>query len=331
MSPRTTLYKLLARLYRAAPDAATIATLRGVPGFDVHLPPPADKAVWLEEMAVVHHTLFGMTVYPYESLFRYDSLMINDGTEAITTFYAACGYTPNLSDEGSPDHLAIELDCMVRLDDYANQATAEGRASGAAWAEAQRQQFVATHLAVWVPPFADAVRRAAPASLYETVATVTRDLVLWELSNALTVPAADPFPVLFADADTETAQGEPTEEDEVGLNSIVRTMITPARVGLWLSRADMRGIARHLHLPLGMGDRHAQLRTLFEAAGQFDTLPALFDALDTRWRAAQAVITALYSDYPAWQPIGAAWQARLDAGQVLLTRLRQEMERETHA
>lgn len=328
MPPRATLYHLLSRLYRAAPNAETIATLRGIPGFDEHLPSPAEQEPWLETMAVAHHALFGMTVYPYESLFRHDSLMVNDGTETVSAFYEACGYAPEVSDMGAPDHLALELECLARLDDYANQAMQEGRSSSAAWAEAQRRDFVVHHLAVWVPLFTDALRHAAPPPLYETLATVTQELVLWELSDAGTIPS--PFSLLPSGGDHSTGKenGDTAENEGVGLNEIVRTLITPAQVGLWLSRADLRAIARRLQLPVGMGDRHTQLRTLFESAAQFEVLPALFDALNDRWQTAATTYRALQTHYPAWHPIGEAWLARIYEAQALLTEMREQEGKE---
>ena len=84
-------------------------------------------------------------------------------------------------------------------------------------------------------------------------------------------------------------------------------------------------LAQVAGLPTPLGDRFAMLRALFEAAAQFDLLPALLDALDALWRDADAGVAALTAEAPAWSPYGEQWRARLAAGRGLTSEIRKSL------
>src|SRR5437868_4910333 len=103
-------YDLLARLYLAEPDAAVLAYVRDLPGFAECLPPPAAQAAWQEAQAAEYQRLFGMNVYPYESLFRDPDLMLNTAATArVRQLYVDLGFAMPPVRTGAPDHLGLEL------------------------------------------------------------------------------------------------------------------------------------------------------------------------------------------------------------------------------
>ena len=83
-------------------------------------------------------------------------------------------------------------------------------------------------------------------------------------------------------------RGPGGEGEMESLGQVARMLLTPARVGVFLCREDVRRIGRALGLPTPLGDRFTMLRALFEAAAQFDLLPTLLAALAAVWRDADA-------------------------------------------
>jgi TorA maturation chaperone TorD len=107
-------------------------------------------------------------------------------------------------------------------------------------------------------------------------------------------------------------------DPEVSLRRIAVVLATPARAGVFLSRADLAGIGRRLHLPRGFGSRVDLLENLLAAAGRFDAVEPLLAALaavvsDTRDTLAQA----RYVD-EAVSHLTAPWRARCDETLALL-------------
>ncbi|MBX0330899.1 hypothetical protein K2Z83_24895 [Oscillochloris sp. ZM17-4] len=119
---------------------------------------------------------------------------------------------------------------------------------------------------------------------------------------------------------------EHDNDDEVGLNRVVRQLITPDIVGVFLSRADIMAVGRGLGLPTPIGERFQMLRGLFETAGQFEAVPALLAALDELLAGEQAAIQDLAGRHPAWEGSSRRWLDRLAAGRALLAEMRMQAD-----
>jgi TorA maturation chaperone TorD len=336
---RRAAYELLARLWLAPLNGELAATLRELPGFAEHLP-VGDTSPWLDELAVEYERLFGQNVYPYESIFRDHELMLNTAAaERVAALYRDCGFEAGVGPGGAPDHLGLELRLMAALIAREEQAVAHRDTPGIHWARARQAECLHAHLAQWAPICAQTVGRAARHPLYASLAGLTAELIGSDLVVLPARPPANDMPTreierglpgiskkirddlsqsassAFYDKDVESG------EDERGMNQLARQLLTADCVGVFLCRADMAALGRALDLPVPMGDRAAMLRGLFEAAGQFDQLPALLGALDRVFAGAGAEIAALRHDFPAWAPYGEPWRARVDAGRALLAEL----------
>ena len=328
LNARGEAYRLLARLWLAEIDAPLADALRTLPGFAEHIPHEIDAA-WLDDMAAEYGRLLAQNVYPYESMFVGDDLMLNtDITRRVESLYRLTPFAPDTARVAAPDHLGVELRFMAEL----IAAEAAGRAPD--HARRLQARCLGEHLAHWAPICALTVARLAPHPIYRALAQLTWELVL---ADAALTPSAktltQPLPEGEESESQEPSpfgrgQGEGLDaggEEPESLGQVARALLTPARVGVFLCRDDMRRIGRALGLPTPLGDRFAMLRALFEAAAQFDLLPALLDALDALWRAADAEIVALMADAPAWQPYGQPWRAHLASGQALLAGIRESL------
>ncbi|MFN8483055.1 MAG: molecular chaperone TorD family protein [Anaerolineae bacterium] len=334
-------YRLLARLWLAEIDAPLAASLRRLPGFAAHIPAAADAA-WLDEMAAEYGRVLAQNVYPYESMFVGDDLMLNtDATRQVEDLYNLAGYAPQGARVAALDHLGVELDFMAHL-----IAAADDGPDPAAARELQAR-FLAERLAYWAPVCALTVARLAPHPIYATMAQLTWELVLAEsalpgpLSHGerdgvrVPTPGADPKTLTQPLPEGEGPDMSPSlpawekgpggEGEMESLGQVARMLLTPARVGVFLCREDVRRIGRALGLPTPLGDRFTMLRALFEAAAQFDLLPALLAALAALWRDADAQVVALAAEAPAWAGDSQAWRERVAAGQALLDGLREAL------
>ncbi len=348
-SPRQDAYRLLARLWLAEIDAPLAETLRGLPGFAEHIPAKVDAA-WRDEMAAEYQRVFAQNVHPYESMFVGDDLMLNsDATRRVAALYDLGDFAPTAARIAAADHLGIELLFMAHL------IAAEEEGRDPTTARRLQARFLGEHLLWWAPVCALTVARLAPHPIYGALAQLTWELALADASlsplrdKTLTQPLPEgeeperlePSPLGRGqgeglDAGSEAperrepsppgrGQGEGLDAEGESLGQVVRALLTPARVGVFLCREDVRRVGRTLGLPTPLGDRFAMLRALFEAAAQFDLLPALLDALDALWRDADAGVAALTAEAPAWSPYGEQWRARLAAGRGLTSEIRKSL------
>src|SRR5262245_10886843 len=114
---RAQLYALLARLLLDQLDRPLAVYLRGLPGLAEHITPDAQLDDWLADLRAEHQRLFGLNIYPYESIFRDRELMLNSAaTRCVAALYQACGFMPAAQlAAAAPDHLGLELALMAEL------------------------------------------------------------------------------------------------------------------------------------------------------------------------------------------------------------------------
>jgi putative dimethyl sulfoxide reductase chaperone len=322
---RRAAYALLARLWLAPPDAALARELCELPGFAEHVPSGGTTS-WLGELAVEYEWLLGLNVYPYESIFRDHELMLNTtAAERVAALYADCGFDAGVGLGGAPDHLGLELRLMVTLIAREEQAAARADPAGVGWAQARQAECLHIHLARWAPICAQTIGRVARHPVYELLATLTAELICSDLA----VLPAGPLASVMSEWGIERglppqAEAPPVAasgDDERGIGQLARELLTPDRVGVFLCRADIAAFGSAFQLPVPIGDRVGLLRGLFEAAAQFDQLPALLAALDRLFARADADVAALLRDFPGWAPHGEPWRARIAAGRALLAEL----------
>ena len=109
---------------------------------------------------------------------------------------------------------------------------------------------------------------------------------------------------MWVDSTLETPKPKSEIRDpqsEIGLHDIVRFFLTPARCGMFLSRARLGQMANELGMHLPFGSRFEVAEVLFEAAGESGQIAELLHALGVESEQWAAAYQALSADYPAWQ------------------------------
>jgi hypothetical protein len=357
-TPRVRLYSLLARLLLDELDRPLAIYLRGLPGLAEHVPADAEVGDWLADMRAERQWLFGLNIYPYESIFRDRELMLNSAaTQRVAALYQACGFAPAARQPAAaPDHLGLELALMAELAERAPRDPA---------ARAHLVTLLRDHLAAWLPACAEAIGRVARAPLHRALAEIMVELALGELVEWGPAPphpqplphqgraeldpghqglpalprsylgseeptSADPEVSSIPGVDEQALPLAPAWERGLGgegkdegpdLRQIVGRLLTPDEVGVFICRANLAAIGRALGLPVPFGERGRMLLGLFEAAGRFEQAPALLGALGERLRDADATYARLAAAHPAWEPHSRPWRGRVAEGLALLEAL----------
>ncbi|WP_298817985.1 TorD/DmsD family molecular chaperone [Chloroflexus sp.] len=301
---RQTLADLLGRLLLAPPSADLWAEAAKLPELATLLGESQS------ELAIAYEYLVGRNVYPYESLYRDEDLMLNTAAaDRVAAFYDECGFTPDQS-AGAPDHLGIELILLARLIATEAAAMATGDDALAGWSRRQAATFLRQHLAGWVPVWVQAVQRIATHPFYWRLAELTLELISSELERLADEPSAS--------REVIPLQPVSTHSEETDLTMLIRHLITPVRSGIFLSRADLSALARRLGFSIPINDRFTMARALFETAGEFEQAHALINALDELLGVEINDLHRLSATLAAWKPLLQPWIDRLTASRAML-------------
>lgn len=294
---RYALADLIGRQLLAPPTAADVAEAASLPEL------AAVMADGPEALAIAYEYLFGRNVYPYESIYRDEELMLNTvAAEQVAHFYAECGFTLEYN-VGAPDHIGLELILLARLIATEHTALAQLDHALVRWARQRTATFLHRHIAAWAPIWVRAVQRIPAHPFYQTLTTLLLELLGSELERLAGEQVSHTTYIPLQPAN-------PTA-DETDLSALIRYLITPAKSGIFLSRADCSMLARQLGFSIPIADRFTMARTLFETAGQFDQVGELIGMLRALFATELAELHRLSDTQPLWQPLLEPWVVRL--------------------
>lgn len=279
----------LAHLWLYEPQARQIENARTVLGLDA-------AGIEAGALATAYADLFLLNVYPYASVFCEPHGEMNGArAQTMERMYAEFAFAPDaLIRVGAADHIGVMLDFL-------------GAAGDA----------VALSLLLdWAPVLCLAVEREPGANpFYRALARETRQRLFLHARAA-------------GFLDSPRDQGVPlASDDENSLSAVVQFFLTPARCGVFMSRARLGHMARRCGQRLPFGSRVDVAYALFRSMGADGQVDALLNELRAELVAWRSVYTAWTRECAAWQPFAAIWLERTaralamtDALRAMLTR-----------
>ncbi len=291
-------YTLLSQLYLNGLEPDLRDYLPAIPELAAYMPEPFDA----DEAAAAHFALFGMNLFPFESLFLDASgLLGGETSEQVGRVFRAIGFDAGPT-AVAPDHIGHELAALAFLSHSEAQAL-DYVPNLVASLRTQQRTLLEEHLLRWLPALVVTVRREANP-FYTAVADLTLALVADHYAALLdgTPPRAIGFAL--------PTQPDVLAGDGSGLKEIAAVLVAPPLSGVFLGRDQISRVARALALPRGFGDRVQLLTNLLRTAVQYDLFAAVVQALFETVGAWQQAYRAIGAAHPALVPFLAPWIAQ---------------------
>jgi Nitrate reductase delta subunit len=215
-----------------------------------------------------HGELFLFQLYPYASVYLgAEGMMGGEAGDRIAGFWRALGQTP----PAEPDHVAVMLGLHARLGELEEQAA--DRPARERWRHA-RAAFLWEHLLCWLPIFllklgdlgelgasgqtAEAGESGVAAPFYLRWAALLGDALRAETAVLPLPEGPERLPLHLRAA---PACIDPRRD---GPEGFLASLLSPARTGMILARADLARAARDLGLGMRLGERRVTLRAMLE-------------------------------------------------------------------
>jgi TorA maturation chaperone TorD len=195
---RARVYKELAECYYL-PGEATLRLARQLGrNLKAMCPPAAEAAGRMEaallseetigDLAIDHARLFvgpfALLTPPYGSIYLDgERRLMSDSTLAVNECYREVGLEVAAGFNGTPDHIAAELEFMHFLVVRELAELAEGNLDRAQYFRQKQISFLERHLAAWVPIFTRGVEEQAQTRFYQDLAAATRLFVKGDLER----------------------------------------------------------------------------------------------------------------------------------------------------
>lgn len=251
-------------------------------------PPTADE----------YTELFIFQLYPYASVYLgAEGMMGGEARDAIAGFWRALGQMP----PAEVDHLSVMLALYARLVELEDEESEAARRS--MWRTA-RKAYLWEHLLSWLPLYLSKLAEIAPPFYQQWGEVLLKAL----LEEAKTVGEQETLSLHLREAHGLI---DPRENDA---GEFQQSILTPARFGGILTRADLTRAARRLGIGLRIGERKFILKALFaqDALGIFDWLMDEAAA----WRACHR------QHHETLGATSRVWEERAEAARLLLEELR---------
>jgi hypothetical protein len=194
--------------------------------------------------------VFVLHLYPYASVYLgAEGMLGGEAAHRVAGFWRALHLTP----PAEPDHLAALLGLYAAL---ADREAEDGDAARRLSSRHARAALLYEHLLSWLPPYLDRLEALAPPA-YRAWGALLRS-ALREETEVLGAPR-----VLSAHLRAAPPLPDPRRE---GSPAFVAGLLAPVRCGIILTRADLAGAARDLHLGLRVGERKFAIAALLSQA-----------------------------------------------------------------
>jgi TorA maturation chaperone TorD len=188
---RSNVYGFLAAIYGAEPTADLLGQIKDPPFLQAlsaagvaldedFLSLPEEQL--LSHLSLEYTRLFigpGKHISPHESVHTPgdgESLW-GKSTAAVKQLIESVGIEFRPDYHGLPDHISVELEFMQKVTKAEAEAWQRGDYAGAAKWLRLEQEFVDSHLAIWIPAFCENVVGQTELSFYSEMAKLTREFI----------------------------------------------------------------------------------------------------------------------------------------------------------
>ncbi len=284
---RCTTYRLLAELVTNGATPGHLATLEALDGWLLEPWSAAGASPDLDLLALTHHQLFALGVFPYAGVFLAPSACAGASADEVRSCWDRAGFRPRL-DALTADHLGLELAFLSFVTGARAEALEDRRPELAVTLDEIAAEFLDTCVLSWLPAMVVAARDLLPPPSSETsLEGVALRFWVGVLEGALEVSAEHRGCCVGPRRGPELApQAEILVAADTGLREIAAHLSTPACSGLFLSRADIARIGRRADVPRGFGARALELENLLRSAVELGAwapvLRALSECVDAR-------------------------------------------------
>lgn len=304
----------LVRFVQAIPELA--APLSGAATADLNAAAQSGSAspfVYGDQAEAEHYALFGLNVFPFQSIFLDPQALLGGGvTDGVLAFSRQVGFEMPLDADGV-DHVGVELLLLAYLSGAEADAWQDQLAKEAQRMRLLQRRFLDEHLLRWLPPLVCAIRQQE-IPFYRALADLTLKLVL---AHRSVLPAG-----VLARAEALLPPAPALLDDQqAGLKEIVDYFLTPAYSACYLSREDVARLARKHRLPRGFGSRRQMLTSLLRVAVDYDRLPNVLRDLQVLLDGWRSFYETCETSSSPLSGIAVAWRERLMVTQDLLQRL----------
>lgn len=240
---------------------------------------------------------FLLQLYPYASVYLgAEGMMGGEARDLVAGFWRALGLKP----PAEPDHLSVMLALYAELAEGEEKAQDEEMRQRLSHA---RAAFLWEHLLSWLPVYLQKLCDIAPP-FYRKWGETLRAALFEE------VEAAGEAAQLSLHLRHAHGLLDPRE---YGLEEFLQSLLTPARSGIILTRADLFRAGQTLGLGLRLGERRFILRSLFNQSPQAVLEWLLGEAND--WKRHHGRNSKLPG------AVAAAWLKRTEKAAILLEEL----------
>jgi hypothetical protein len=190
--------------------------------------------------------VFALQLYPYASVYLgAEGMLGGDARDRVAGFWRALHRAP----PAEPDHLTALLGLYAALGEHEHGEPDPARRL---MVRLSREALLWEHLASWLFPYLDKLRDVAPP-FYRSWGALLAETLTAEIEGA-GPPGALPLHLRLA---------PPLPDPRVdGAEAFTSGLLSPARSGMVLTRADLARAARGLGLGLRMGERRFILAAL---------------------------------------------------------------------
>jgi TorA maturation chaperone TorD len=197
---RAAVYKLFAECYYPPGEDTSEHLMELHRGLRILCSPAAEaagrmQAAWqagesFEDLSIDHARLFvgpfALLAPPYGSVYLDgERRLMGDSTLAAGECYNEAGLEVSADFNGTPDHIAVELEFMHFLVVKELEALARGNLDRAQNFSQKQRGFLERHLAAWVPDFSRSVEEQAQTGFYQSLAVATRLFIESDFSRCL--------------------------------------------------------------------------------------------------------------------------------------------------